>query len=1109
FLPDGTLTFVNASYSHFVNKKPEDLLGTHLSDAIHAKDRTAFDQCIQSLSRENPVAACQCRFAMPKNPVRWIAWTLRAMYDSQEKPVEYQAVGHDITEKKEAAEKIQQYVVQMEFFSEELQRFIELAPDDNIYHAIGKGLSEILPDAAITVSSYDPKTITLTVRAAFSEKDFDLVSRNIGRDLICQKFRVGDKAPPEGFLSGTVYNTKKDLYNTVFQQIPAEICSGIEDALNLGEFYSIGLIWKEELLGNITFALRKGQKLKNRSLIEAYVRAASISLKRSIAENALMESESIYRTVIENIQDVFYRSDTNGNLIMASPSWASMLGFSSLDECLGRNIARDFYMEPEKRTEFLAAVTSKGSVSNYEVVLKKKDGSPLCVSTNSHTYYSQTGTILGVEGVFRDISERKAADTRIHEYIGEMEFFSQKLLDFITIGQAENIYDKIVSDFKNLVPHSMVVVNSFDPKTGIVTVQSASMGERQREAITRALGKELVGMEFQIDAPGLAAFQTGILHNPRLSLFDIVFRNISKPVCDTLESELGIGEIYAIGFVRGDEIMGNATIFLDRERSIPDLKMIEMYARVAAIALQKYTSEEARRKSDEIFTNITQYSPFPIAIINPDKTFQYINESFIRVFGYNLNDFHTVEEWLHLAFPDPVYRKEIFEVWKSEQENYRPGYTFTKTCQIHCKDSTVKEIVVRAVVLSGENICVISKDTTDRTKAEQTHRLLSSIITSTSDAVIAKDKQGTIISWNRAAEELYGYSADEMIGQNISRIIPAEREEEMEQVFNRIKLGEPVSNMETRRVRKNGRVIDISVSISPITDNAGTVIGASAIARDITPRKAEERLRENEEQYRSLVDNISVGIYRSTGDPRGRFIWGNSSLVKILGYPSFEELSEIGIADLFVEHDGRKKLLDALKKEGFVKNREIALRRADGKTVTVLVTALAPFDSEGGLSCINGIVEDITAQRQAEHCLQIANKQMQDILAGIPDPIVIVDNENSVIAWNTAMEQLTEVQKTGVIGRNYCDHLFPFYDPTRPALFTLFEATDDELNRYYPGAYRDGTAIVAQVQDLTQKEDPLSFFTIRASPLHDPQGERIGAMQMIQPAPPDTRNSTP
>ena len=375
---------------------------------------------------------------------------------------------------------------------------------------------------------------------------------------------------------------------------------------------------------------------------------------------------------------------------------------------------------------------------------------------------------------------------------------------------------------------------------------------------------------------------------------------------------------------------------------------------------------------------------------------------------------------------------------------------------MRCKDSTVKDIVVRTVILSGGTVCVICEDITERKKAEQTHRLLASIIASTSDAVIAKDTKGTIISWNKAAERLYGYSEEEIIGQNISRIIPADRKEEMGKIFSSIKLGESVSNLETRRIRKDGRIIDVSVTISPIMDDAGNVTGASTIARDITSHKAEERLRENEEQYRSLVENIAVGFYRSTGDPRGRFIWGNSSLLRILGYPSLEQLKEVGIADIFVEQDGRKKLLDALKKEGFVKNREIALRKANGEPVSVRVTALARFDTDGGLSCINGIVEDITSQRQAEHAMQIANKQMQDILACIPDPLVIVDNKNTVLAWNTAMEQLTGVQKTVAVGRNDCDQFFPFYNPARPALVTLFDAADDELARHYPG--HTGTA---------------------------------------------------
>jgi len=309
-------------------------------------------------------------------------------------------------------------------------------------------------------------------------------------------------------------------------------------------------------------------------------------------------------------------------------------------------------------------------------------------------------------------------------------------------------------------------------------------------------------------------------------------------------------------------------------------------------------------------------------------------------------------------------------------------------------------------------------------------------------------------------------------------------------------------------MRKDGRIIDISMTISPITDDTGTVVGASTIARDITPRKAEEHLRESEERYRALVENISVGIYRSTGDPTGRFIWGNSSLVHILGYPSIEKLMEVGISELFVERDGRKKLLDDLKKEGFVKNREIALRRGNGETVWVLVTALAKFDKTGDLSCINGVVEDISGQKEAQQRVQIVDKQLQDILACIPDPVVIVDRENAVIAWNSAMEQLTGVQKTGVIGRTDYDQLLPFYNPARPPLSSFFDASDDELERHYPGAYRDGTVITAQVRDLTKQDDPSVIFTIRASPLYDPQGLRTGAVLIIQSVIPNGRQRT-
>jgi PAS domain S-box-containing protein len=121
-------------------------------------------------------------------------------------------------------------------------------------------------------------------------------------------------------------------------------------------------------------------------------------------------SEAKYRSVIENIQDVFYRSDARGNLIMASPSFLTLLGYESLDDCLDKPIAETLYYYPEKRAEFLRQIKEHGNVTDYEVILKRKDGSPVIVETSSHLYFNDAGDVAGVEGVFRDITMRRRAE---------------------------------------------------------------------------------------------------------------------------------------------------------------------------------------------------------------------------------------------------------------------------------------------------------------------------------------------------------------------------------------------------------------------------------------------------------------------------------------------------------------------------------------------------------------------------------------------------------------------------------------------------------------------------------------------------------------------------
>ena len=126
---------------------------------------------------------------------------------------------------------------------------------------------------------------------------------------------------------------------------------------------------------------------------------------------------------------------------------------------------------------------------------------------------------------------------------------------------------------------------------------------------------------------------------------------------------------------------------------------------------------------------------------------------------------------------------------------------------------------------------------------------LAAIVDSTTDAVIGKTLDGTIISWNRGAEHIYGYAADEVVGKPISILIPAERGDELPSILARIARGERIDHYLTKRLRKDGRVIDISVTISPVRDAAGTIIGASAIARDVSAQEAltKEAIRIREE----------------------------------------------------------------------------------------------------------------------------------------------------------------------------------------------------------------------------------------------------------------------
>ena len=205
------------------------------------------------------------------------------------------------------------------------------------------------------------------------------------------------------------------------------------------------------------------------------------------------------------------------------------------------------------------------------------------------------------------------------------------------------------------------------------------------------------------------------------------------------------------------------------------------------------------------------------------------------------------------------------------------------------KDGSVRWLEVHGQCLYDEagkpwRMSGIAVDITQRKRAELAMGRLAAIVESSDDAIISKDLAGIITSWNDGAERLFGYTAEEIIGKSITLLIPDDRQGEEPDILARLRNGERVEHFETIRRRKDGSLVDLSLTISPIRDEHGGIVGASKIARDITDRKAVESLRQTlvGELKHRLKNTLSTVLAIARQSFRGHVSW-NSEAGRVSG----------------------------------------------------------------------------------------------------------------------------------------------------------------------------------------------------------------------------------
>jgi PAS domain S-box-containing protein len=298
------------------------------------------------------------------------------------------------------------------------------------------------------------------------------------------------------------------------------------------------------------------------------------------------------------------------------------------------------------------------------------------------------------------------------------------------------------------------------------------------------------------------------------------------------------------------------------------------------------------------------------------------------------------------------------QVWHGEIINQRKDGS--------CYDEEMTITPVRGRDGNVTNFIVIKQDVTKRKKEQELSRLLSSIVECSDDAIIGKSLDGIVLSWNQGAERIYGYSFEEMVGQPISRLVPPGHDDELPGIMEDVKQGQKIEHLETERMKKDGQRIFVALTISPIRDHAGAIVGASAIARDITERKrGEQALHQSEERYRSLAYAASQLVWSS--NPLGEVVDDVPTWREFTGQ-SIDEIKGKGWLQALHPDDSARTAevwSRALKNPSFYMT-EFRLRRRDGEYRWMAIHGVPVMDEHGKVREWVGTCGDITDRMLAE-----------------------------------------------------------------------------------------------------------------------------------------------
>ena len=267
---------------------------------------------------------------------------------------------------------------------------------------------------------------------------------------------------------------------------------------------------------------------------------------------------------------------------------------------------------------------------------------------------------------------------------------------------------------------------------------------------------------------------------------------------------------------------------------------------IAATFVYARTREAQKIRTSEVrYRRLLEKAPLPLCHVTKEGEIDFRNERFLNVFGYTADDVPTLAEWWLRAYPDPQYRRWATATWDAAvRQAGAEGRDIQEIeYKVVCKNGEERVIEASGIIL-GDEFLVTFFDITARKREEENLRRMATVVRDSNDAITIQDFEGRITAWNSGAELMYGYSEEEALLANIERLTTPGKVAEQKDFIRRLIAGEAITSFETQRVTRDGRVLDVWMTVTKLMDDAGKPIGLASTERDITARKrAEEQVQ--------------------------------------------------------------------------------------------------------------------------------------------------------------------------------------------------------------------------------------------------------------------------